>query len=95
MFANPRRSPDHPVRLVGTPDIAIELAHRSDYVAVVPSYAAVRELRQGTLLRVPLFDIGVEMEIWLVHRIETVRRRGIKLLHALVPALADHLGASG
>ena len=92
MFANPRRSPDHPVRLVGTPDIAIKLARQSGYVAVVPSYAAVQELRQGTLRHLPLPDISLAMEIRLVHRAETANRRGIKVLHALAPALSEQLG---
>ncbi|MER5392211.1 LysR family transcriptional regulator, partial [Saccharopolyspora sp. NPDC002686] len=95
MFACPQRGPDHPIRLVGTPDIAVELAANAGYVAVVPRYAAARALADGRVHRLPLPDLGVVMPIRLVYRAEMAQRRAVQLLLDVNAELHDQLAPAG
>ncbi|WP_143061068.1 LysR family transcriptional regulator [Saccharopolyspora shandongensis] len=94
MFAGPQRGPDHPIRLVGTPDIAVDLAASAGYVAVVPWYAAARALAEGRVRRLPLPDLGVVMPIRLVYRTEMAQRPAIQLLLEVNPELHDRLASA-
>lgn len=91
VFASIRRTLDHPVRLVGAPDVAIDLAVSSGYLAVVPHYAAAGALAEGRLRPVDVPGIGLEIQVRLVHRAEAAQRLGLHLLHETVPALAKRI----
>ena len=90
-FASTRRTPANPVRLVGTPDVVVELASCHGYVALVPRYAAEHELRLGRLTLLPTPDTDLEVQVRLAHRAEAAERIGIRLLHAAVPAVAARI----
>lgn len=87
-FTSAHRTLLHPVRLVGTPDVAVELAIRSAYVAVVPRFAAAAAVERGQLRPLDMTETGVEIQIRLVCRNEAVERFGIRLLREAVPAIA-------
>ncbi|GAA2422388.1 LysR family transcriptional regulator [Actinomadura vinacea] len=86
-FTSPRRDAGCPVRLVGTPDIAVDLALRLQYVAVIPLYAAVPALRAGWLRDLRLPGLHWEQQIRLIHRANDDRRPGIRRLRAAIPAI--------
>lgn len=90
-FASAQRALDNPVRLVGTPDVAVELAITSGYVAVIPRFAAVAGLRRGDLRLVELPEPGVDVQIRLVHRTEAQHRPGIEVLRTAVGTIAARL----
>lgn len=92
-FTGPSRDAGCPVRLVGTPDVAVELALRSNHVAVVPLYAAAPALRDERLRDLRLPDLHWEQQIRLVHRAETGDRPGIRSLHEVLPAIAADFSA--
>ncbi|OZM76402.1 LysR family transcriptional regulator [Pseudonocardia sp. MH-G8] len=93
-FASAQRALAHPVRLVGTPDVAVELAITSGYVAVVPLFAASAALGRDELHLLDLTEPRVDIQVQLVHRDEGSRRLGIRLLQAVVPEIAARLQPS-
>ncbi|GAA5176551.1 hypothetical protein GCM10023321_85220 [Pseudonocardia eucalypti] len=94
LFTDPRRNADHPVRLVGTPDIAVDLAQHAGYVALVPRYASARAVRAGTLVPLALPPLGVELDIRLVCPAGPARRPGVERLLAATAELAGRIDSA-
>ncbi|MEJ3653493.1 LysR family transcriptional regulator [Actinomycetes bacterium KLBMP 9759] len=90
-FADPRRGHTSPVRLVGSPDVAVEMGMHHGYVAVVPQFAAAGALRRGELVRVPLPDVALSLPVRLVLRETRSPRPGIAVLTRTLPALAERI----
>ncbi|MGW5723371.1 LysR family transcriptional regulator [Amycolatopsis sp. NPDC003865] len=93
-FTGPQRSIEHPVRLVGAPDVVVDLAVRHGYVAVLPRFAAAQALRRGQLCQLAMPDTGLEVQVRLAHRPEAIERNAIKRLHAATATIAGLIGSS-
>ncbi|MFF5990664.1 MULTISPECIES: LysR family transcriptional regulator [Prauserella] len=88
IFEYPRRPPERPVQLLGLPSVAIELAIKQDYVAIIPEFAAVDSLRAGTIVELSLTLPRWSLDVQLAYRREAAQTNAVKTLLANADAIA-------
>lgn len=92
IFGHPGRRRDRPVHTTGSPETAIQLAHDTDHVAVVPQFAAQRSLRSGDIRLLPLRLPRWSVELRFVYLSANAARPAIAALLDALPRLRGELG---
>ncbi|GAA3520354.1 DNA-binding transcriptional LysR family regulator [Streptosporangium album] len=86
-LAHPDRGVDTPIHTTGLPPTAIRLAVDAGYVAVVPRFVAVRSVRDGDTVLLPLRFGDWRIDVQFVYASATADRLGVRTLLDNLPAI--------